>query len=230
MRGRGRGSRARARTPLRLRPRCVVRASAARGSIASSSGVRELERRKRLQRRSSCPPAAVAARRAGSPARSRSRCGAARARRGARRRRCGARARAARRASCRSPDRGSARAVLASAERAARDRIERVVLALQSPLAASATTDLDHRLAAAAEVASETGAVVAGAFDRPDTRARRVSHRQSASPLRSRARSIATDRCATTPPRRGDDDREHVLITVSVNTDDVIHLVCKHPV
>jgi hypothetical protein len=27
----------------------------------------------------------------------------------------------------------------------------------------------------------------------------------------------------------GGDDRERVLVAVRVNTDDVIHLVCKHP-
>jgi hypothetical protein len=29
--------------------------------------------------------------------------------------------------------------------------------------------------------------------------------------------------------RRRDDDRKHVLITVRVDADHVIHLICKHP-
>ncbi len=62
------------------------------------------------------------------------------------------------------------------------DRVERVVLATQPPLAAGVTADLEHRLAALGEVARETGTVVAGALDRPGTNAARVLLRESAAP------------------------------------------------
>ena len=60
--------------------------------VASSSGVREPERRKRLQRRISSSRAVAAARHGAARARSRSHCGVGRARPGGRRRRCGVRA------------------------------------------------------------------------------------------------------------------------------------------
>src|SRR5947208_2099232 len=54
------------------------------------------------------------------------------------------------------------------------DCVKRVVLAAQSPLAPGVAADLEHRLAALGEVASQTGAVMAGAFNRPDTSAVRM--------------------------------------------------------
>jgi hypothetical protein len=47
------------------------------------------------------------------------------------------------------------------------DRIERVVLAAQPPLAAELTADSERRLVLYGEKACQSGAVVAGAFDRP---------------------------------------------------------------
>jgi hypothetical protein len=86
-----------------------------------------------------------------------------------------------------------------------------------------------HRLAAAAQVASEAGAVVACPFDRPDARSRRViageAHRFYVTASVRSNRSLRDH-----GPARRYDNREHVLITVCVNPDHVIHLVCKHPV
>ena len=69
------------------------------------------------------------------------------------------------------------------------DRVERVVLAAQSPLRAGVAADLEHRLAAIAQVASQPGAVVAGALDRPGTNAARVPFREAKRLARSRVRS-----------------------------------------
>jgi hypothetical protein len=69
---------------------------------------------------------------------------------------------------------------------------------------------------------------LAGAFDRPDTRARRVSL--------SKAHGVgivARVRCYRSPrdqgARRRGDDREHMLIAMGVDTNRVVQLVCKHP-
>ena len=90
------------------------------------------------------------------------------------------------------------------------------------------TADLEHRLATLGEVTSQTGAVVAGALDSPDTNAARM-------PLHKAQRvGVPTctrphDRLRHYRSRRGVHDRERVLIAVRVDTDHVIHLVCKHP-
>ena len=49
------------------------------------------------------------------------------------------------------------------------DRVECVVLAAQPPLGRGAAADLEHRLAAAAQMTSKPGTVVACALERPDT-------------------------------------------------------------
>jgi hypothetical protein len=53
-------------------------------------------------------------------------------------------------------------------------RVESVVFALQPPLATRAPAGLEHQLAAAAQIADKTGAVMARSLDRPDTPAGRV--------------------------------------------------------
>ena len=69
---------------------------------------------------------------------------------------------------------------------------------------------------------------MAGALDRPDTSAARVAAPRSASPRDTRARRshrlLRDDRT-----RWRDDDRERVLVAVRVDTDHVVHLLCKHP-
>ena len=89
-------------------------------------------------------------------------------------------------------------------------------------------TDLEYRLAALAEVARETGPVMAGTLDRPGTNAARVLLRE--------AERVGVPACARSHHRLGQDgsrrsnnDRECVLVAVRVDTDHVIHLVCKHP-
>ena len=136
-----RGSRARARSASRVAA-WMRRASERRTRIVASwSGVRELERRKRLQRRSSSPTGS----RRSSLAQA-LRCGHDHAAqlddrdRGGRRRRCAGRARAGAEPLAAARIAAEQRAVLASAERATADRVEQVVLALQPPLATSSTS------------------------------------------------------------------------------------------
>ena len=86
---------------------------------------------------------------------------------------------------------------------------------------------LEHDLATRGSVTSKAGPVVPGAFDRPDPRS---LHQPGDPNAVSYPRPLAAiDRCATTAPVGARDDREHVLVTVCVDTDDEIHLVCKHP-
>jgi len=99
---------------------------------------------------------------------------------------------------------------------------------VQPPLAPRAAASLEHRLAAAAQMASEASAVVAGTLNRPDTRTRRVLVRE-AQRLRV-APSVCRDRALR--DNRADrhrDNREYVPVPVRVHADHVIHLVCKHP-
>src|SRR6266566_2927817 len=107
------------------------------------------------------------------------------------------------------------------------DRVEPVVFALQPPLASGAAASLEHRLAAATQKASKGGAVMASPLNRPDTPATRVAVRKTQR-LRVTT-SVRSDR----PPsdnrtRRRDNDRQHVLIAMRVNTDHVIQLICNH--
>jgi len=67
-----------------------------------------------------------------------------------------------------------------------------------------------------------------GAFDRPDAHAARVSVRDAQ--RLSVTTSVRADHGLTQHrSRRCDNDRERVLIAVRVDTDHVVHLVCKHP-
>ncbi len=167
---------------------------------ASSSGVRELERRRRLQRSSS--------RCCGSPRSSwRSWSGAVtitlRSCTSACRRTSTALRRASsssRSASRRCPARGSA-SVLAREHRAGGpDRVEPVVLALQPPLVARAAAGLEHRLAAAAQIDGRARHR-SGPLPRPPRHAgRRRARPRTASACAYPRAFAATDRCATTAP------------------------------
>ena len=108
------------------------------------------------------------------------------------------------------------------------DRVESVVFALQPPLASRAAASLEHRLAAAAQIASERGTVVADALNCPDAPAARIGVREAQ--RLGVAACIRSDR----PPsdnrtRRRNNDREHVLIPMRVDANHVIQLICKHP-
>jgi len=88
--------------------------------------------------------------------------------------------------------------------------------------------DLEHRLAAIGEVASEPGAVVAGTLYRPGTHPTGVAFRE-AQCVRVPASGRSHHRLREHRSRGSDNDSERVLIAVRVDTDHVIHLVCKHP-
>ena len=69
---------------------------------------------------------------------------------------------------------------------------------------------------------------MAGPLNRPDASAARVAVRET-----QRLR-VATCVRSDRPPshnrtHRRDNDREHVLIPMRVDTDHVIQLICKHP-
>lgn len=69
---------------------------------------------------------------------------------------------------------------------------------------------------------------MAGAFDRPDASAARVASRKS-----ERLRVAATVRSNrplrhNRPGGRGQ-HRQHMLVQVRVDADDVVQLICKHP-
>src|SRR6266545_697780 len=108
------------------------------------------------------------------------------------------------------------------------DRVKRVVFAAQSPLRAGVPTDLEHLLAAIGEVASQPGAVMAGTLDRPNANTARLTLRE-AKRLRVTAPGSANHRLRQHRSSWSDNDSERVLIAVRVDTDHVIHLVCKHP-
>jgi len=108
------------------------------------------------------------------------------------------------------------------------DRVERVVLAAQSPLIPGVAAHVHHQFTAIAEVTGQAGAVMAGALDGPGASADRV--------LRREAKRVGVAVCPRTHDRLGEhrsgwscNDRECVLIAVRIDTNHLIHLVCKHP-
>src|SRR6266536_2502751 len=108
------------------------------------------------------------------------------------------------------------------------DRVESIVFALQPPLASWAAASLEHRLAVAAQITSEGGAIMAGALNCPDTPAARVGVRET------QRLCVAASVRSYRPPsdnrtRRRDNDREHVLIPMRVDANHVVQLICKHP-
>src|ERR687897_3959667 len=78
-------------------------------------------------------------------------------------------------------------------------------------------------------MAGKPGAVVTDAFDRPNAAAVAV-------PLDKPQRLHITARACTHRPlrhnstARRDNDRDHMLVSVRVDANDMIHLICKHPV
>jgi hypothetical protein len=119
---------------------------------------------------------------------------------------------------------------LAARERRTRctDRVEPVIFAAQPPLAPWSAARLEHRLAVAAQIASETGAVMTRSLNRPDTPATRARLGEAKRlPVAAAVGSKRAPRDHRT--RRSSNDCQHVLIAVCVHTNDVIHLICKHP-
>jgi hypothetical protein len=101
------------------------------------------------------------------------------------------------------------------------NRVERIVLPAQAPLAAQAAADLEHRLALLIEVAGEAGAVVAAPFDPPDANAARMTTGE--------AQRMPVATCVGTHRRlrqhrsrwRGNHG-ERVLVSMRIDTDHVI--------
>jgi hypothetical protein len=108
------------------------------------------------------------------------------------------------------------------------DRIQCVVLAAQSSFTAGLTTNLDHCFAVLAEIAGQAGTVMSGALDGPGTSAVRVLVCEAA----RRGVTVSArrhDRLRTHRTRARSDDRERVLITMGVDSDHLVQLVCEHP-
>jgi hypothetical protein len=108
------------------------------------------------------------------------------------------------------------------------DCVERIVFAAQPSLTAASAADLVQSLLMSDEVAGKPGPVMAGSLDRPHAHARRVllgeTHRRRV------AATVRADRLLRDQRARWrGDDRERVLVAVSVDTHDVIQFVCKHP-
>jgi len=109
------------------------------------------------------------------------------------------------------------------------DRVKRIVLSLQPPFVSRATARLDNQLAAAAQKASKPGTIRTGTLDCPDPDGRGVLFCE---PQRLR---ITTSRRADRPPRnnrtaRRGHDRQHMLVSMRVDTNHESNLICKHPV
>jgi len=116
---------------------------------------------------------------------------------------------------------------LASAARAVPDRVQRVALTAQPTLPARCATDLEHALSACVEVSGKTGAVAAGALDRPGAAADRVP------PGHAKQLAVAAGVRGRRPPgdnsaRRRHNDRHHVFVAVGIDAKHVVQLVCKH--
>src|SRR5438128_1364526 len=117
---------------------------------------------------------------------------------------------------------------LAGERRAGRaDSVERVVLTLQPPLVAWAAASLEHRLAAAAQMTSKPGSVMACTLDGP--------HASAICSGLSEAQRLRVPACVRTHRSSrdndtvtGNDNREHVLIAMRINSDHVVHFICKH--
>ena len=109
------------------------------------------------------------------------------------------------------------------------DRVERVVFAAQAALRSWCAADLEHPLATAGEVTREPGAVTARALDRPGTPAvRGLAHEAQ---RRLVATRICRDRLPGQHRSRGcSNDRQDVLVQVSIDTDHVVQFICKHPI
>ena len=106
-------------------------------------------------------------------------------------------------------------------------RVQPVVFATESALTARDATDLEHALSARMEVAAKTGAVAASPFDRPGASARRVmisDPKERSVTVRIRRRCPPGDNRA----RGRRDNRQDVLVTMGVDAEHVVQLVCKH--
>jgi hypothetical protein len=93
--------------------------------------------------------------------------------------------------------------------------------------AADAAADLGHSFTTLAEKARQAGAVVAATFDRPYPGAWRVTTSEPHCP--GVAAAVSGSRCLRDNGSRASiDDCEGVLISMGVDTDHVVQLVCKH--
>ncbi|HEY8777894.1 MAG TPA: hypothetical protein VIM33_15615 [Gaiellaceae bacterium] len=106
------------------------------------------------------------------------------------------------------------------------DRVERVSLAARAPLPPQ-PADLEHTLAAVGEEAGQARTKRAGSLDRERTPARRMHVGEAEKPrvaLAARRRAhLKNDRAA-----QDVHDRKRVHITMRINTDHVVQLICKH--
>ncbi len=78
-------------------------------------------------------------------------------------------------------------------------------------------------------MAGKPGAVVPDAFDRPNAAAVAVLL-DKPQRLRITARTRTHRPLRHHSAARRDNDREHMLVAVRVDANDMIHLICKHPV
>jgi hypothetical protein len=107
------------------------------------------------------------------------------------------------------------------------DSVERVVLAGQAPLAARCAADLEHSFALLTQRAAQTGPVTAAALDRPRPLA--AGHLLGEAKRFAIAVAVRADRSPRdNSTRRRSHDSNDVLVTVRVDTDHVVQLVCKH--
>ena len=109
------------------------------------------------------------------------------------------------------------------------DCVELVVFAAQPPLAAAGAVDLMHLFALPLQVPDKSGAVVAGALDRPESIAGRVPICEADG---VRVAACAGGRRHLRDHRAGMrvDDRERVLVAMGIDADHVVHLLCKHSI
>jgi hypothetical protein len=107
-------------------------------------------------------------------------------------------------------------------------RVERVIFAAQPALGSRRAAHLEHRLAALGEVAGKTGAVAAGALDRPGAPAGRVALGETKRlPVATRVRPYRL--AGHHSSRRCRQRRQDMFVAVGVDADHVVQLVCKHP-
>ncbi len=107
------------------------------------------------------------------------------------------------------------------------DRVERVGLAARTALPPQ-TADLEHPLTTTCEEAGEPGTEGAGALDRERTPTRRMLLGE---PERVRVAAAARrdSRLEHHGAAKDVHDRKRVCITVRVDANDVVQLICKHP-
>jgi hypothetical protein len=89
--------------------------------------------------------------------------------------------------------------------------------------------DLEHRLSTASKETGETGPVAARALDRPDAGALGLSGREPKRGGVAAGARLYRAWCDDRTRGRGD-DRQHMLVEVRVDADQVIQFVCNDPI